>query len=213
MKKILLVEDHPIFRLGVRHLIQQRWPEAEIVEAGTLAEALTAVRSSPFAIAVADLNLPDTQGIEVVSQLLRAMPSMRLLVLSLNAEAAYAQRVLSLGAAGYLTKDRASAELIAALERISGGGRYITASLAEHLANLVTGQSEATPHEALSPQEFRVMLALAAGNPMGEIAESMHVSPKTVSTYRSRVLEKLGLKGNADLARYCLHHGLLSDGA
>ena len=129
-------------------------------------------------------------------------------MLSLNAEAAYAQRVMHLGAAGYLAKDRAGDELVAAVERILSGKRYISATLAELLADRVAGGA-ANPHEALSDQEYRVMLLLAAGQRVGVIAEAMHLSPKTVSTYRTRILEKLGVEGNVELARYCLDHGLI----
>lgn len=210
--KILLLEDHPIFRFGVRHLIAQRWPEAEISEAETLARALQLARCNDFQLALVDLNLPDAEGLESVSQLRRASPYLRLLVLSLNPEAAYATRVLQLGAAGYLNKDRAADELIIAIERVMAGNRYITASLAEHLANLMTGGVQGAPHEELSPQEYRVMLQLAAGKRVAEIGETMHLSPKTVSTYRSRILEKLAVTGNVDIARYCMSHGL-SDAA
>lgn len=208
--KILLVEDHPIFRFGVRHLLEQRWPDADCVEASTLAEALTAVIAHPLTLAVVDLNLPDSDGVEVVPQLLRAAPGLRILVLSLNAEAAYAQHLLQMGAAGYLTKDRAADELVAAIERISAGGRYITASLAEHLFEVAGGKRSVALHEELSAQEYRVMLHLATGKRINDIADSMNLSPKTVSTYRSRVLEKLGVSSNAELARYCHKHGLES---
>jgi two-component system invasion response regulator UvrY len=208
---ILLLEDHPIFRFGVRQLVAQRWPDAEIAEAGTLAEALAAGRRSALHLAVADLNLPDTDGLEVVSQLLRAMPQLRLLVLSLNSETVYAQRVLKLGAAGYLAKDKAAAELISALERIAAGGRYISTELAGQLADVMSGERKAEPHEDLSDQECRVLLQLATGRRVSDIAENMHLSPKTVSTYRSRILEKLQLASNAELARYCLSHGLLDE--
>jgi two-component system invasion response regulator UvrY len=206
--KILLLEDHPIFRLGVRQLIERRWPESQCIEASTQAEALAVVKSQELTLAVVDLNLPDTTGIDVVPKLLRAAPGLRILVLSLNAEAAYAQRILQLGAAGYLTKDRAAEDLVVALERIAGGRRYITDSLAELLFDTAGGQREAVPHETLSSQEYRVMLYLAAGKRISNIAESMKLSPKTISTYRSRVLEKLALSSNAELARYCLQHGL-----
>jgi DNA-binding NarL/FixJ family response regulator len=189
-------------------LLAQRWPDATIGEAASLAEGLTLARSGAWQAAVVDLNLPDAEGIEVVSQLLRAQPGLRLLVLSLNAEAAYAQRVMHLGAAGYLAKDRAGDELVAAVERILSGKRYISATLAELLADRVAGGA-ANPHEALSDQEYRVMLLLAAGQRVGVIAEAMHLSPKTVSTYRTRILEKLGVEGNVELARYCLDHGLI----
>lgn len=205
----LLIEDHPIFRFGVRQLIQNRWPDASIDEAGTLVEALAAVRQTPYQIALVDLNLPDSEGVEAIAQLHRAAPDLRLLVLSLNAEAAYAQRALQMGAAGYLAKDRAGDELIAAIERIAGGGRYITASLAEQLADLMTGQQAQTAHAELSAQEYRVMIQLAEGRRIADIAAAMHLSPKTVSTYRARILEKLDLDSNAALARYCLTHRLI----
>lgn len=210
---ILLVEDHPIFRFGVRQLILQRWPGAACGECSTLATALQAVRQQPWTLAVVDLNLPDADGIEAVSQLLRAAPGLRVLVLSLNGEAAYAQRLLQQGAAGYLAKDRAAEELVAAIERVAAGGRYISAALAEHLADLLSGQGKASAHSELSPQEYRVMLQLAAGKRVADIAEGMHLSPKTVSTYRSRILDKLGLASNAELARYCLANGLDPDSA
>lgn len=207
---LLLVEDHPIFRFGVRQLIAQRWPEATIVEAGSLAEAQQAVRQQSFDLALLDLNLPDSEGLEIVSHLQRSAPGARLLVLSLNAEVAYARRALQLGAAGYLAKDRAAGELIAAIERVLAGGRYISSALAEHLADqLVSGNRPVLPHEALSAQEYRVMLQLAGGTRVGDIADGMHLSPKTISTYRSRILEKLQVASNAELARYCLTHRLI----
>lgn len=209
--KILLLEDHPIVRLGVRQLIARRWPDAEVVEASTLAAALHALRQNALAAAVVDLNLPDTDGLESVIRLRRAAPQLRILVLSLNDELAYATRAMQLGAAGYLNKDRAADELTTALERVMAGGRYITDSVADHLASLVTGESCKAPHEELSPQEYRVLLLLADGHRLTEIGEAMHLSPKTVTTYRTRILEKLGVDTNADLVRYCLQHDLLSN--
>lgn len=206
---ILLLEDHPIFRLGVRQLIAGRWPEAWISEADTLAYALVVARKLDFQLAVVDLNLPDADGLEALVQLRRAAPEMRCLVLSLNAEEAYARRALRMGAAGYLAKDRAGEELLTALERIAGGARYITASLAEQLADVEAGQRGLAAHDELSPQEYRVMIQLAGGRRIADIAALMHLSPKTVSTYRTRILDKLGVASNAELARYCQSHDLL----
>lgn len=204
----LLLEDHPIFRLGVRELIRQRWPDARCGEAATLEEAMRLLRQHPWQVAVVDLNLPDADGVEAVAKLLRAAPALHVLVVSLNAEEAYARRALQMGASGYLTKDRTAEELIAALERIQGGGRYITASLAERLADEMAGHRATLPHERLSEQEYRVLLQLATGKRVNDIAQEMCLSPKTVSTYRQRILEKLDLSGNADLVRYCDSHGL-----
>lgn len=211
--KILLVEDHPIFRFGTHQVLAKRWPSAEIVETNNLHEALDAIRNVDWSIAIVDLNLPDAEGIEVVPKLLRAAPGLRMLVLSLNMEVIYAARVLQLGAAGYLAKDRASEDLIVAIERILAGGRYISSAFAEQLADSLLGTKPAEPHEALSSQEYRVMMLLAAGRRINEIAELMNLSPKTVSTYRSRILEKLDVDGNVDLARYCISHKLNLNGS
>lgn len=209
--KILLLEDHPIVRLGVRQLISRRWPDADVVEASTLAAALQTLRDGEPDAAVVDLNLPDTDGLESVIRLRRAAPRLRILVLSLNDELAYATRAMQLGAAGYLNKDRAADELTIALERVMAGGRYITDLVADHLASLMTGEAHKAPHEELSPQEYRVLLLLAEGRRLTEIGETMRLSPKTVTTYRTRILDKLGVENNSDLVRYCLQHDLLSD--
>jgi DNA-binding NarL/FixJ family response regulator len=147
---------------------------------------------------------------EGLARVRRVAPGTPVLILSMHAEAAYAARALQSGASGYLSKDRAGEELMTALERVLAGGRYVTASLAETLADMLVGQATARPaHDSLSAQEHRVMLLLASGQPVGEVAEHMHISVKTVSTYRSRILEKLNLRSNADLTRYCIAHGLI----
>lgn len=208
---ILLIEDHPIFRFGTRHLLAERWPNAGIREAASLADALRLLPGQAWSVIIADLNLPDTDGLELVPKLLRAAAGARLLVLSLHDEPTFALRALELGALGYVTKDRAADELIAAVQAVMEGRRYIGPALAQVLAERVLDSRPEQPHESLSPQEYRVLLQLAAGDAVGEIAERMHLSPKTVSTYRSRILDKLGGSSNVDLARYCLRHGLLAD--
>jgi two-component system, NarL family, invasion response regulator UvrY len=210
--KILLVEDHPIFRLGVRHLILQRWPQAHVGDADTLASALVQARSGAWHMAVVDLNLPDAQGVEGVAQLHRAAPDMRLLVLSMHDEAAYALHVMRLGAMAYLTKEHATDELVHAMERVADGGRYVSPSLAEHMADQVLANRPDAKHAQLGPQEYRVMLQLAAGRRIADIAQTMHLSPKTVSTYRTRLFEKLEITNTAELVRYCMAHHLGTDG-
>ncbi len=208
--QILILDDHPIVRAGVRQLILGRWPEARVLEAGSLAEGEARVRSERPDALVLDLSLGNASGLDGLARLHRLAPGLPVLVLSMHSEEAYAARALQLGAAGYLTKARTEEELVAALERVLAGGRYITASLAERLAGLLAGgELERLPHEALSAQEHRVLLGLAAGRSVGELAEAMHLSAKTVSTYRRRVLDKLGLQNNAELTRYCLTHGLI----
>ena len=208
--QILIIEDHPIMRTGVRQLILERWPEARVLEAGTLAESEAIARAEQLDALVLDLSLGNASGLDGLTRLRRLVPGLPVLVLSMHSEEAYAARSLQMGAAGYLTKARTGDELVIALERILAGGRYITASLADRLAGLLTGQAvDRPPHETLSAQEHRIMLQLAAGRSVGEIAEAMHLSVKTVSTYRRRLLDKLDLKNNAELTRYCLAQGLI----
>lgn len=207
-ERFLVVEDHPIVQLGLRQLIAGRWPAAVVDVASTLAEAQSRVASETYNIAVVDLNLPDAAGLDSVTLLRKLKPGLRLLVLSLNDEAAYAQRVLQLGASGYLSKERAAAELIQAMERIAEGKRYITVSQAERIAEVALGEADRAPHETLSMQEHRVMVYLAQGKRLTEIGELMHLSPKTITTYRARVLEKIGVDSNQALLKYCLSHGV-----
>lgn len=206
--KLLLLEDHPVFRFGLRELLRQAFPEAECVEAETLAQARERLREQAMDLAITDLHLPDADGLAAVTRLLRLQPGLPLLVLSLNQELAYARQALQLGARGFLGKEQAAEELVAAVRRVRGGGRYIPARLAEHLADLASGHAQEAPHARLSPQELQVMLGLAAGERLTALAERMNLSPKTLSTYRARVLEKLGLQTNAELVRYCLDRGL-----
>lgn len=211
--KLLIVDDHPVMRFGVRQLVVQRWPDAAIGEASCLTQALEQVRAADWELVVLDLSMPDTSGLEGLVRLHRAAPRTRLLVLSMHDEAAYAARALQLGAAGYLTKEHATTELVAAIERVRGGQRYISSDLAARLADLLSGEAPArAPHETLSAQEYRVLLLIAAGRSASEIADAMHLSVKTVGTYRSRIIEKTGLANTAEIARYCSEHGLLDRG-
>ncbi len=207
--RILIVDDHPIMRLGVRQLIQQAWVDAEVLEAASLADALRLAQSQPPDAVVLDLSLPDASGVESATRMLRALKSTPILVLSLNAEAAYASRLIQMGVSGYLPKDLAGEELVNALRRVLAGGRYVTASMADHLLGLLSGKpASVLPHEQLSAQEMRVMLLIAAGQTPAQIAGLMTLSVKTVGTYRARILEKAGWKNNTELTKYCVQHGL-----
>ncbi len=207
--RFLIVDDHPIMRVGVRQLILAEWPQAHIDEAASLAQALSlGLAQRPDAV-VLDLSLPDASGTEGASRVLRALKAVPVLILSLNAESAYASRLLQMGVAGYLPKDRAGDDLVNALHRLLQGGRYVTAAMADHLLGLLDGRAPASlPHEQLSTQEHRVMLLIAAGKTPAEIADTMSLSVKTVGTYRARILEKAGWKNNTELTKYCLQHGL-----
>ncbi|HEX2012995.1 MAG TPA: response regulator transcription factor [Roseateles sp.] len=207
--KVLVVDDHPIMRVGVRQLILAEWPTAAVREATTIAQALEQARADAPEVVVLDLSLPDASGTEGASRMLRALKGVPVLVLSLNAESAYAARLLQMGVSGYLPKDRAGDELVVALRRLLAGGRYVTAAMADHLLGLLSGQQPGQlPHELLSAQEHRVMLLIAAGQTPAQIADAMHLSVKTVGTYRARILEKAGWRNNTDLTKYCVQHGL-----
>ncbi|MDP1999894.1 MAG: response regulator transcription factor [Rhodoferax sp.] len=207
--KILLVEDHPIFRFGVRHLLQSRWSGLVLEEVDTLAAALHAARLQHWDLALVDLNLPDAVGVESVSQLHRAAPDLPILVLSLHDEVAFARQVMRLGAKGYLNKEHATDELLAAVDKVINGERYLSASLAERLALDQIESRNGLPHTLLGPQEVRVMLQLVAGQRVGEIAQTMHLSAKTISTYRSRIFDKLSVGSTVELAHYCAQHKLI----
>ena len=207
--RLLIVDDHPLMRMGITQLVLQEWPDAQIDEAPTIADALTRIAAARPDLITLDLSLPDSQGTEGASRLLRTLPGVPLLVLSLNAEAAYAARLLQMGVSGYLPKDRAPEELRVALRRLSEGGRYVTSAMADHLLGLLSGKApDALPHEQLSTQEHRVMLLIAAGKTPAQIADTMHLSVKTVGSYRARILEKAGWANNTELTKYCVQHGL-----
>lgn len=204
-----MIEDHPVMRFGVRQLVQQHWPDCDFVEAQTLHAGLERVREGPWDLVLLDLSLPDASGMEGLMKL-RRTASVPVLVLSMHNESAYATRALQAGASGYVTKEHATTELLTAIDRILQGGRYVTSTLAERLAGLLAGEAPpGLPHEALSAQEYRVLLLVATGKATGEIASTMHLSVKTVGTYRARIIEKTGLGTTAEMARYCLQHGLL----
>lgn len=207
--KVLVIDDHPLMRMAIGQLVQQEWPDVQLSEASTIAAALQCIAASRPNLVTLDLSLPDAQGTEGASRVLRALPGVPLLVLSLNAEAAYAARLMQMGASGYLPKDRAPDELRVALRRLAEGGRYVTASMADHLLGLLSGKvPQALPHELLSTQEHRVMLLIAAGQTPAQIADAMHLSVKTVGSYRARILEKAGWANNTELTKYCVQHGL-----
>lgn len=208
--KALIVDDHPIMRLGVRQLIAGAWPDAEVEEAASLEEGCRKVDDFGPEIIVLDLGLPDASGTEGVARMLRVAKETPILVLSFNVESAYAARLLKMGVSGYLPKDRAGDELVTAIERIREGKRYVTAATADLLVEMLGGgkAASAAPHELLSTQEHRVMVLIAAGKTPAQMAEIMHLSVKTIGTYRARILEKTSWKNNVELTKYCVQHGL-----
>jgi DNA-binding NarL/FixJ family response regulator len=208
--KALIVDDHPIMRLGVRQLILGAWPDGQVEESASLEEGCRKVEGFTPDIVILDLGLPDTSGTEGVARMLRVAKDIPILVLSFNVESAYAARLLKMGVSGYLPKDRAGDELVTAIERIREGKRYVTAATADLLVEMLGGgkTASAAPHELLSTQEHRVMVLIAAGKTPAQMAEIMHLSVKTIGTYRARILEKTGWKNNVELTKYCVQHGL-----
>lgn len=209
--RILIVDDHAVVRAGLMSLLNAQ-PDLEVVAAaGTVDEALAQIRTRQLDLVILDVSLPGKNGWDLLKSLrVSDGPQPPVLVLSAQREEEYAVQALRLGAAGYLSKDAAPEKLAVAVRRVLGGGRYISPEIAEHLAGaLVTGESTLQPHERLAPREFQVLLMIAAGRALVDIANELSVSPKTVTSWRSRILEKLALETNADLIRYCLQRELI----
>jgi DNA-binding NarL/FixJ family response regulator len=207
--KFLIVDDHPIMRLGVRQLIAQAWPDAEVAEAESVAGAAAEFEAGPADAIVLDLSLPDASGSEAPALMLRIARGVPILVLSLGSAPAFVARLVQMGIAGYVPKGRAAEELVIALRAVLEGRRHVPADLAARLpATFTPDASAGAPHEQLSAQEFRVMQLIAAGRSPAQIADEMRVSVKSVNSYRARVLAKAGWANNDELRRYCLEHGL-----
>ena len=209
MLRILIADDHPIVRRGLKQIIEEAPDLVVAGEAGDGVEALARARSDAFDVVLLDITMPVKSGIDALTQLKRERPRLPVLMLSMHPEEQYAVRALRAGASGYLAKDSAPEELVAAIRKVSQGGRYVSASLAEHLASLVLREDEQPAHDTLSDREYQVMCLLASGETVSEIARELALSVKTVSTYRARVLDKLQLRNNAELMRYAADNRLL----
>ncbi len=208
MLRVMLVDDHPVVRKGMRFILEEGLqPAIEVSEAGDGEQALASLANPPD-VMVLDLSMPGRSGIDLLAEIKHRCPKLPVLIMSLHGEEQFAVRALRAGAAGYLTKSAAPEQLITAFERIVRGGRYISEAVAERLAASAGGEQGA-PHDRLSQREFEVMRGIASGETVGEIAERMHLSAKTVSTYRARLLDKMGMASNAELTRYALQNGLV----
>lgn len=202
--KCLIVDDHPITRKGIKDLLIEEGLCQAVVEAASAAAALKAVRRESWDLLILDIALPDKHGLQVLKEVKMLRPTLPILMLSLYPEREFALRALKAGAAGYLTKDSTPGELMAAIHNALAGRRYITPSL----ANMLKRGLRDTLHERLSNREMQVLRLLGQGKTVSTMAEEMFLSVKTVSTYRSRLLEKLGLCSTADLVRYAIEHQL-----
>ena len=209
MTRVLIADDHPVVREGVRRILQ-RAPEMEVVgEVGRMDEVLEAAQRLKADVVVLDIGMPGPSYLEVLAALPKLGSPTRALMLSAQPEEEYAVRSLRAGALGYLTKDYAPPELLDAVRRVAQGRRYFSAALAERLALGAVGEGETLPHEHLSNREFEVLRLLAGGLSLKEIAARLGVNPKTVSSFRARLLEKMEFKTNADVVRYALEHHLI----
>jgi DNA-binding NarL/FixJ family response regulator len=206
--KVLIADDHPIVRRGLRDILEEESDIQVIAEAGDGRQALERIERDDPDVVVLDLNMPPPGGLEVLERLRRARSSTPVLVLSVHPEEQYAVRALKSGAAGYLSKDAAPTELVSAVRRVHGGGRYVSPAVAERLALAVTGDVRPVPHEALSAREFQVLRMIGSGMTVSEIGRELCLSAKTVSTYRARILEKMQLQTTADLIRYVVEQQL-----
>ena len=207
--KVLIADDHPVVRHGLKQILAAD-PEMVVVgEAKNGSEALELARTLEWDVAILDYSMPGRSGVELLSELKREFPQRPVLILSMHPEELHARRVLKAGGAGYMNKESAGEELVAAIRKVVGGGRYVSASLAEKLAVELAPDAQKLPHETLSDREYRVMWLLASGKPIKQIAKEMFLSPSTISTYRVRILRKLGLATNAALVHYAVKHQLI----
>lgn len=210
MKKILLVDDHSIVRQGLRNLIELESDLEVSAEASSGVEAIKLIRSQKFDVVVMDISMPDKNGVDTLHELKHVAPDLPVLILSGYAEEQYALNLIRSGCKGYLSKDAEGEEIITAIRAIASGKRYISSILAELMTNEITQPKDKMLHETLSEREFQVFFKLASGQTATEIAEELFISVKTVSTYRTRILEKMSLKNNADLTYYAIKNALIS---
>jgi two-component system, NarL family, invasion response regulator UvrY len=209
MLKILIADDHPIFRRGLKQIISENNDMMVAGEAANGLEALDMVRSASYDVILLDITMPGKDGIDVLSRLKKDMPGLPVLMLSMHPEEQYAIRALALGASGYLTKESASDELVTAIRKVSAHGKYVSSSLAERLAGYLELTRGKPLHETLSNREFKVMRMIASGKTATEIARELSLSVKTISTHRSRLLRKMGMKNNAELTHYSIANHLV----
>jgi DNA-binding NarL/FixJ family response regulator len=208
MLKILIADDHPVFRRGLKQIIAETTDIVVADEAADGLEVLNKVKVGDFDVVLLDISMPGKTGIDVLAQLKYERPKLPVLMLSMHPEEQYAVRALRAGASGYLTKESAPDELVGAIRKVSAGGKYVSASLAERLASLLQ-KAEQLPHDILSHREYQVMCLMASGKTVSEIAKELLLSVKTISTYRSRILEKMKMKNNAELTRYAINNSLI----
>jgi DNA-binding NarL/FixJ family response regulator len=209
MKRFILADDHSFIRLGIIQILKDEYPSAEIKEVSDGESLIKEVMQQDWDLVISDLDMPGKSGLEALEQIKLIKPHLPVLILSIYTEDLYAVRVLKAGAAGYMNKNAAPYELINAIQRIASGRKYITPEIAEKLLSQIdTGKN---PHELLTNKEFEIFKLLAYGKTVTQIAEMYSLALTTVSTHRSRIMEKLGLSTNSELTRYAIAHQIISD--
>lgn len=207
--KIIIVDDHMVVRRGLKLILADELLNSEISEATSAEELLQLIRGEKFDLVITDISMQGRSGLELVKQLKIEYPDLPVLILSMHPESQYAIRAIKAGAAGYLTKETAPEELVKAIQQIMLKKKYISSTLADMLADNAWGKTAVIPHELLSDREFEVFKQISVGKSISEIAEMLILSVSTVSTYRSRILEKMKLQTNADLTQYAIEHKLI----
>jgi DNA-binding NarL/FixJ family response regulator len=207
--RVLLVDDHPVVRQGLRTMLTEAGDIDVVAEAGDASTAMSFVRCERLDLVLSDMALPGKTGLDLLKMIKAQQPQLPVLMLSMYAEEVFAVRALKLGAAGYLMKDTEASVLVDAIRKAAKGGKYISAGIAERLANQLASDSNGAPHEHLSEREFEVFRQIATGKSLTDIGLGLHVSVKTISGYRARILEKTGFHNNADFTRYALEHRLV----
>jgi two-component system, NarL family, invasion response regulator UvrY len=206
---ILIADDHAILRRGLKEILADELEGAILDEAGNAQEALAQVQNRAWDLVILDITMPGRSGLDLLRDLQQLRPKLPVLVLSMHPENQYAKRVLRAGAAGYMNKETAPKELVKAVRKVLAGGRYVSTALAEKLAADLSADAARLPHERLSDREFEVLRMIASGKMASQIADELHLSVTTVSTYRARILEKMGMTNNAELMRYAIDNRLV----
>jgi DNA-binding NarL/FixJ family response regulator len=208
MIKVLLADDHAILRGGVKEMLIRHLESVECGEAENAEQVLAQVREHPWDLLILDITMPGRSGLDILADLKLLRPELPVLILSMMPEDQFGKRALKAGAWGYLKKESAPEELIQAIHKVLSGGRYVSPTLAEKFARDLQGDSDRPLHEALSPREFEILVMIATGKAVGQIAEELHLSGTTVSTHRARILEKMNMTTNAELIRYAVRNHL-----
>lgn len=209
MTRVLIADDHAVVRQGLKQILADDFSTAVVGEASTGQEVLDLLKEQSWDIVVLDITMPGKSGLDVLKEIKHSHPKLPVLVLSMHPEDQFAMRVLKAGASGYMTKETAPEELVKAIKKVLGGGKYISMEFAEKIAFTWNAAGEKPLHEALSDREYQVLCMIASGKTVSQIADELALSVKTISTYRMRILEKMKMKNNAELTHYAIKNGLI----